>query len=96
MTALNLPSIIYLVVHCPDRDTENVFHLVSYILFYFFSQAQTSAEDNSDWLEVQKPLNSSFTKLIFSFACVNTALYFIPATMKEREEKKGEKKEKQD
>lgn len=30
------PNIIYFVVHCPDRDTENVFHIVSYTLSHFF------------------------------------------------------------
>lgn len=60
----------------------------------------TSADDNSDWLEAQKPLNSSFTKLIFSFARINTGLYCIPAiiwkkkreTEREREKRKREKR----
>lgn len=68
---LTHPNNIYFAVLCPGWDRENVSHMVSYIfpiyshgvlyIIQFLFQAQASPGDNSDWLELQKPLDSSFT-----------------------------------
>lgn len=95
-TALNLPSIIYFVVYVLT-ETEKM--CLAWCLTHYpvSSAGSTSEGDDSDRLKPQKPLNSSFTTLIFPFtfplhnAFFCMMLCYISATLW-----KKKKKEKQD